>query len=176
MMSKYSIIYFVFLFLIITGCRKQEKTVSEEEFRKTKEALVGANRILVKKDAEKIKAYIKRRNWEMQETASGLWYMITDEGHGNNITQGKQVTLNYSLELLDGTHCYSSDSLGMKQFRVGQGGVESGLEEGILLLKEGSKAHFIMPPHLAHGLPGDGNRIPARSVIIYEVEVVNMED
>ena len=63
-----------------------------------------------------------------------------------------------------------------KQFRIGQGGVESGLEEGVLLLlHEGDKATFIMPPHLAHGLPGDGNRIPARSIIVYEVELVKVE-
>ena len=85
------------------------------------------------------------------------------------------VTLAYDVSLLDGTHCYGSDSLGFKQFRVGQGGVESGLEEGILMLNKGSKAIFIMPPHLAHGLTGDGDQIPARSVIVYHVELIKVE-
>jgi len=39
----------------------------------------------------------------------------------------------------------------------------------------GDKATFIMPPHLAYGLPGDGNKIPARSVIAYEVILVKVD-
>jgi FKBP-type peptidyl-prolyl cis-trans isomerase FkpA len=176
MMGKFGIASLIVLSLLLSGCRRQEKKVSEEEYRRTKEAMVGVNRILVKKDMERIKAYVSRHNWDMQQTASGLWYMIVVQGHGKTISTGETVTLNYRLELLDGTLCYASDSLGPKRFRVGQGGVESGLEEGVLLLKEGSKARFIMPPHLAYGLTGDGNCIPARSVIMYEVEVIRLED
>jgi FKBP-type peptidyl-prolyl cis-trans isomerase len=54
--------------------------------------------------------------------------------------------------------------------------VESGLEEGILLLQEGDKARFIMPPHLAHGLIGDRDKIPARATIIYDLELVSLSD
>ena len=64
----------------------------------------------------------------------------------------------------------------MKVFLVGQGGVESGLEEGVLLLKQGSKATFLMPPHLAHGLVGDDDRIPARAILKYKVEVVDVKN
>ncbi len=43
------------------------------------------------------------------------------------------------------------------------------------MLREGDRAVFIMPPHLAAGLPGDGDKIPAHSVIVYEVEVLKLE-
>jgi FKBP-type peptidyl-prolyl cis-trans isomerase len=59
---------------------------------------------------------------------------------------------------------------------VGKGGVESGLEEGILLLHEGDKARFVLAPHLAHGLIGDENRIPPRSIIIYYIELLAVYD
>ena len=42
------------------------------------------------------------------------------------------------------------------------------------MLKKGSKARFILPPHLAHGLIGDENRIPARAIIIYDIEVLSI--
>jgi len=176
MMNKYATLLLVVLSVVMAGCRRQEKKVSGEEYRKTKEAMVGVNRILVKKDREKINAYISRHNWNMQQTASGLWYMIVEDGQGKTISTGETITLSYRVELLDGTLCYTSDSLGPKLFKTGQGGVESGLEEGVLLLKEGSKARFIIPPHLAHGLTGDGNRIPARAVIVYEVEDIQIQD
>jgi FKBP-type peptidyl-prolyl cis-trans isomerase FkpA len=164
------------LLLLVSGCRREEKQLTNEEYRRTKEALVGANRLLVKKDNEKIRAFVRRNNWNMQQTATGLWYMIIREGNGRPARTGDVITLSYRLELLDGTLCYTSDSLGPKHFKIGQGGVESGLEEGVLLLKMGDKARLILPPHLAHGLTGDGNRIPARSVIIYEIDVTNLED
>jgi FKBP-type peptidyl-prolyl cis-trans isomerase len=44
------------------------------------------------------------------------------------------------------------------------------------MLREGDKARFILPPHIAHGLLGDENRIPPRSVIVYEVELLNISD
>jgi len=162
--------------LLYTGCRKVEKPLTEEEYRRTREALVGANRLLVKKDNEKIQAFVQKNNWNMQQTPSGLWYMMIREGHGRPARTGDMITLAYRLELLDGTLCYSSDSLGLKHFRIGQGGVESGLEEGILLLKKGDSARFIMPPYLAHGLTGDDNRIPPRSIIVYEIDIVNLEE
>jgi FKBP-type peptidyl-prolyl cis-trans isomerase len=146
-----------------------------EEYRRTREALVGANRLLVKKDNEKIRAFVQRNNWNMHQTSSGLWYMVIHEGSGRHARAGDMITIAYRLELLDGTLCYSSDSLGLKNFRIGQGGVESGLEEGVLLLKKGDSARFILPPHLAHGLTGDGNRIPARSVIRYEVDIIDLK-
>jgi len=162
--------------LLVAGCRKENKQVTGDEYRRTREALVGANRILVKKDNEKIAAFVRRNNWNMQQTSSGLWYMKLREGKGRPAMTGDMITLTYRLKLLDGTLCYTSDSLGPKHFRIGQGGVESGLEEGILLLKKGDSARFIMPPYLAHGLTGDDNRIPPRSIIVYEIDIVNLEE
>jgi FKBP-type peptidyl-prolyl cis-trans isomerase FkpA len=163
------------LFLLCDCKRHQVYTYSEKEYAETERALVGANRLLLKKDKENIMAYIKQHKLEMKESETGLWYMIDKTGHGNKATNGEQITLKYKVSLMDGTLCYSSDSLGPKKFIVGRGGVESGLEEGVTMLREGDRAVFIMPPHLAEGLPGDGDKIPARSIIIYEVEVLKLE-
>lgn len=176
MMNKPFTVFLLFVLFAVPACRRNNKEITEEEYRKTKEAMVGVNRILIKKDTEKIKAYLKRRNLNMEQTASGLWYAIIEKGEGMLVKQGQKATILYKVELLDGTPCYHSDSLGLKQFRVGRGGVESGLEEGILLLHEGDKALFIMPPHLAHGLTGDGNCIPARAIIVYEVKLIKLEE
>jgi FKBP-type peptidyl-prolyl cis-trans isomerase FkpA len=167
------LLYFLLLLMVFQFCsRNREGNVSELQIRETREALVGVNRLLVQKDKEKIRTYMQHNNLSLKETSSGLWYGIIKQGSGPKVKENMQVTLKYKISLLDGTVCYNSDSLGVKQFRVGKGGFESGLEEGVLLLNEGSSALFIMPPHLAHGLPGDGNKIPARSIIIYEIELI----
>jgi FKBP-type peptidyl-prolyl cis-trans isomerase FkpA len=173
---KTNTVFIACLLFLFCGCKRhQENTYSEKEYAETEKALVGANRLILKKDKENIMAYINQHKLDMKESGTGLWYRIDKSGHGKIASNGQQITLKYKVSLLNGTPCYSSDSLGPKKFIVGKGGVESGLEEGVAMLGEGDRAIFIMPPHLADGLPGDGNKIPAHSIIIYEVEVLKLE-
>jgi FKBP-type peptidyl-prolyl cis-trans isomerase FkpA len=158
------------------ACRQKQRNITENDYRVIRKSLMEVNRLLVKKDSARIAQYIKERNWDMNETNTGLWYMIYEKGTGDKSKEGLYATINYNVELLDGSQCYSSDSLGPKRFKIGRGSVESGLEEGILLLKEGDKARFILPPHLAHGLVGDDNKIPARSIIVYDVELISLNN
>jgi FKBP-type peptidyl-prolyl cis-trans isomerase len=39
------------------------------------------------------------------------------------------------------------------------------------MLKPGGEAIFIIPPFLAYGFVGDGNKIPSRAVIVYNITV-----
>jgi FKBP-type peptidyl-prolyl cis-trans isomerase len=153
------------------GCREKPSNSP----RITQEDLINMNRQLVNRDADEIKKYIKSKGLKMKETQTGLWYSVDKEGKGDFAVKNDIITLKYELRLTDGTLCYSSDSLGLKKFVVGQGGVESGLEDAVLMLRRGSQATFILPPHLAHGLIGDDNKIPSRAILIYAVEVIDIE-
>jgi FKBP-type peptidyl-prolyl cis-trans isomerase len=159
------------------SCKKNEqRRLTRADISKKKEMLVRVNKYLVKKDVELIESYAKRRGWEMELTESGLFYQIFEKGNGIKAENGKTATVAYKLSLLDGTLCYSSDEQGPKKFQLGHSTEESGLEQGILMMHEGDKARLILPPHLAHGLVGDENRIPARSIIVYEVELLDISD
>ncbi len=138
--------------------------------------MVRVNQYLVDKDKEIIENYVKRRGWNMEVTKTGLWYMIYQKGKGKPVRKNSRVTIEYNIHLLDGTLCYHSDEEGPKQFEVGKGEVEPGLDEGIRYLRMGDRARFIIPPHLAYGLIGDENKIPARSVIVYDLRVLSVED
>ncbi len=151
-----------------------QKNISKEEYKNYDKSIQAANRYLTTLDAERIENYARRRDWDMKVTESGLWYQIYENGSGDKAREGQIAVLNFKISLLDGTLCYSSDSLGSKEFLIGQGGVESGLEEGILMLHPGDKARFIMPPYKAHGLLGDMKKIPARSIIVYEIELLKL--
>jgi FKBP-type peptidyl-prolyl cis-trans isomerase FkpA len=169
---------FVLLILVpvfLMCSRNTEKNLTNEQIRETEEALIGANRMLLQKDKDRIKEYMAEHDLSLRETETGLWFEIIKNGNGTQVQDGMLLTIDYKVSLLDGTVCYSSDSLGYKQFRAGKGGIESGLDEGIRMLNEGSEAIFVLPPHLAHGLTGDGDRIPARSVILYYVKLLKVE-
>lgn len=166
---------FLLIVLISSSCSCQDKKNKKSSKSISAETLMKINKSLVGRDNEKIKAYLVANDLTMQQTETGLWYVIHQPGSGE-IKKGQMVSLKYTIHLLDGTMCYASDSLGLKSFLVGQGGVETGLEEGVLLLGKGAKATFIMPPYQAHGLIGDDDKIPGRAIIIYDVEVVNVTD
>ena len=167
--------FFILFIFASIGCKQKRPAISEEEFANTKKKMVEVNKILVRKDQQIIKGYNERHELNMKESETGLWYNIIKKGEGNAAIKGEKATIKFKVSLLDGTECYDSAVDGVKTFTIGRGGVESGLEEGILMLNEGGKAKFIMPPHLAYGLPGDGDKIPPRAIIVYDVEVVSID-
>ena len=167
--------FFFVTSIFFNACNNKPKIVkSDKEIQKLQEPVVEVNRFLVNKDEAVIKKYAERRNWDMNETETGLWYMIYEKGNGDSIVDGDIVTLEYELSLLDGTVCYNTDTLGAETIIVGHGDMETGLYEGLLLLHKGDKARLIMPPHLAHGLLGDRNKIPSRSTIIFDLNILDV--
>ncbi|MCF6170381.1 MAG: FKBP-type peptidyl-prolyl cis-trans isomerase [Bacteroidales bacterium] len=140
-----------------------------------KESLLKANRYLVKQEKEEIENYISRHGWEMKETGSGLRFAIIKRGKGEKAAEGKTAVLLYTTRLISGDLIYSSEENGMKIFTIGRGGVESGLEEAVMLMKQGDRARIIIPSHLAFGLLGDDKKIPPRSTLIYEIELTELK-
>lgn len=108
----------------------------------------------------------------MTESATGLWYLIKTEGDGSFFTNSDKVIMEYECSLLDGTNCYSSKELGPKEIILGKNEMGSGLNQGLKMLKPGGEAIFIIPPYLAYGFVGDGNKIPSRAVIVYSVTLL----
>ena len=58
------------------------------------------------------------------------------------------------------------------EFKVGEGQVIPGWDEGIMLLNKGDKARFIIPSNLAYGSSGAGGVIPPNATLIFEVELI----
>ncbi|MCX6244229.1 MAG: FKBP-type peptidyl-prolyl cis-trans isomerase [Bacteroidetes bacterium] len=139
------------------------------------DSLVNYNRGVVLTEEQQIEDFIARYGWKMNKTPTGLRYMFIKKGNGQKTEKNKIAGLRYTLRLLNGNLCYSSDQDGMKEFKIGYGGVESGLEEGILLMRVGDRVKFIVPSHLAFGLLGDQNRIPQNATLVYDIELVTLK-
>ncbi|MEX1188909.1 MAG: FKBP-type peptidyl-prolyl cis-trans isomerase [Bacteroidia bacterium] len=152
-----------------------EKPASEESIAKIKEDIMLANKAFVTEESNLIDSYIKRRNLEMKRTGTGLRYSIIKSSEGKKVIAEMRATVTYSVSLLDGSLCYSSDSLGPRTFVVDHDQVESGLHEGLKLMNEGEQAIFILPSHLAFGLTGDNNKIPPGSPVVYKIELIRLD-
>jgi FKBP-type peptidyl-prolyl cis-trans isomerase len=171
-------VYLLSLFavsLLVLGCNSDISTQKQPGIADQDKSLEKVNRYLVKTEKQDIENYINRHGWTMEETGSGLRYEIYQSTDGEPAAEGKIALMAYKTWLINGDLVYNSHTDGNKEFLIGKGGVESGLEEGILKMKVGEKARFILPSHLAFGLMGDDNKIPARTAIVYELELINLK-
>jgi len=107
-------------------------------------------------------------------TASGLQYEVVTMGTGPKPTAESQVRVHYAGTLLDGTEFDSSYKRGEPAvFGVGQ--VIRGWVEGLQLMPVGSKWKLHIPSDLAYGPSGGpGGSIPPNSVLIFDVELVEI--
>jgi len=112
---------------------------------------------------------------KLKTTESGLQYSIITEGEGKTADSGNVVTVHYSGFLLDGTKFDSSvERDDPFSFLLGVGQVIPGWEEGLKLMKKGSKSRLVIPPELGYGGLSVGT-IPPNSILIFDVELVDMQ-
>ena len=110
----------------------------------------------------------------MKKTESGLFYNITKEGTGSSPLKGSKVSVHYKGSLIDGSVFDSSYQRNEPiEFSVGIGQVIQGWDEGIMLLKKGASARFVIPSDLGYGAQGAGANIPPNSTLIFDVELID---
>ncbi|KAF0129556.1 MAG: FKBP-type peptidyl-prolyl cis-trans isomerase [Bacteroidetes bacterium] len=170
-----------FLTIVVFGCSviscTENQTTNKQKSvsKTTEESLLKANRYLVRSEEENIQDFLVRYKWDMESTGTGLRYLIEPSGSGTKVQYGNLVTLSYTIRLLSGDIVKSSDREGLMKFTAGKGGVEAGLEEGIKMMRKGDKAKFILPSHLAFGLLGNGDNIPSKATLVYEIEITDIQ-
>lgn len=131
-------------------------------------------------DDQKLQAYFTEKGLKPQKTESGLYYIIDREGTGEPISQGKKVTVNYTGTNLKGEKFDSNvdpkfSHVSPFAFTAGVGEVIPGWDEGVMLLKKGSKARFFVPSTLAYGKRAMGPEIGENEILVFEVEVTDVE-
>lgn len=170
------LVILIAIFFSIQSCTNHQESKERELNKKDiEEPLLKANKQAMITEDEQIENYINRHQWKMNKTGSGLRYAIYIKGIGPKAETGKIAKINYTVQLISGEEIYSSKKDGIKEFLIGKGGVESGLEEGILLLRVGDHAKFVIPSHLGFGLIGDQNKVPPKSTLIYDIELLDLK-
>ena len=106
-------------------------------------------------------------------TESGLKYIILQQGSGNKPVATSNVKVHYTGMFLDGKVFDCSVQRGEPiDFGINQ--VIKGWIEGVQLMQEGSKYKFYIPSQLAYGERGAGGVIPPNTDLIFEVELIKI--
>ena len=179
-MIKVSVFFsLLFLCLLLNSCNNNETKqidvspkTDQENNELIKNQFIKANQQLMQKENDEMDYYAKSHQLNFTRTGSGIRYFVYKPSiKGDSIKDNMQITLNFTLKLMDGTLCYSSKTEGPRTFFVGHEDIESGIHKGLKYLKRGDKAILLIPSPLAHGLLGDFNKIPPQMPIVYDVEV-----
>ena len=106
-------------------------------------------------------------------TESGLKYIVLQQGTGNKPVATSNVKVHYTGILLDGKVFDSSVQRG-EPIDFGLNQVIKGWTEGVQLMQEGSKYKFYIPSQLAYGERGAGGVIPPNADLIFEIELIKI--
>ncbi|MDF1571266.1 MAG: FKBP-type peptidyl-prolyl cis-trans isomerase [Bacteroidales bacterium] len=160
---------------ILASCKPPVQERPEVPGATVNRSLIETNQYIRERHREHIMAFADRAGWDMTETSTGLWYEMLDRGSGPAVEKDKLVVYTYQTRLLNGNVCYAAGRKEPKKIISGKGNIESGLEEGLRLMREGGKARFLVPPYLAHGNFGDGQCIPGSAVLLITAEVLEVK-
>jgi FKBP-type peptidyl-prolyl cis-trans isomerase len=174
------LLYITILTFLVVSCKSNgEQTEIKDPYSKVKaekqEETIQINKDMLDVNRDIVEKYIARHNWEMTETESGLLYMIYAKTNDTEVKSGDIVEFSFKTSLLNGDVLYDSDATGNRKMTIDRNQEESGLNEGLKLMKKGEKAYFILQPHLAFGVAGDSYKIPPYSVLVYDIEVVDIK-
>lgn len=111
----------------------------------------------------------------MAHHPSGLYTEDTSLGVGPLATKGSTVDVQYTGWLADGTKFDSSNPNAPISFRLGDGRVIRGWDEGIQGMRVGGKRRLLIPSDLGYGARGAGGVIPPNANLIFDVELVGVK-
>lgn len=150
----------------------QQKFVQKQQEEKVKQAVA-----MITKNKKAAEDFLKENGKKegVVTTDSGLQYIILKEGDGPKPKAEDTVKVDYKGTLLDGTEFDSSYKRGEPAvFPLNQ--VIPGWTEALQLMKVGTKARIFLPSDLAYGDRGVPNVIEPGSMLIFEVELLGIEN
>jgi FKBP-type peptidyl-prolyl cis-trans isomerase FkpA len=110
-----------------------------------------------------------------KSTGSGLQYWDITVGTGMAASSGKTVKVNYTGWLTNGKKFDSSVDRGTPfSFKLGAGQVIKGWDEGVAGMKVGGKRQLRIPADLGYGARGAAGVIPPNSILIFDVELLDV--
>jgi FKBP-type peptidyl-prolyl cis-trans isomerase FkpA len=154
-MKKY-LLFFGALFILCSSCIK---TSTAPPFNAAQQAITDDNLI---------KAYIAANNITAVKDSSGLYYSVITPGTGAYPTLSSTVNVNYSGKLLSGAFFAQTGPLTSRLATL-----ILGWQIGVPHINTGGTILLLVPSALGYGNSSPGDGIPANSVLVFTINLVN---
>lgn len=154
-------------------CSGQEKDTTAPDTGRRVNRIEAQREFLQKEDAS-IQAYIQDRDLNMERSGTGLYYRIIPDslpGDTTAIQPGDRVNFRSHVYLLNGRKIYQRD----RWLRVERQDAIIGLHEALKMMTVGDSGSFILPSHLAYGVPGDRKKVPPYTALHYYLQIEKVE-
>jgi FKBP-type peptidyl-prolyl cis-trans isomerase FklB len=155
--------------------------LTEQEIREAmtgfQKEMMAKREVVAKKNKEQGEAFLaeNKKKEGVKTLPSGLEYKVIKAGTGKKPRLSDTVTVNYRGTLIDGTEFDSSFRRGQPvTFQVS--GVIPGWTEALQLMEEGAKWQLIIPSSLAYGEQGRGSVIGPNATLIFELELISIQE
>jgi len=112
---------------------------------------------------------------QMTTTPSGLQYRDLVVGKGAQPKDGDTVVVNYTGTFSNGKVFDTSVGKQPFKFKLGNGEVIKGWDEGVATMHVGGKRKLVIPPDLAYGAGGYPGVIPPNSTLTFVVELLDIK-
>ncbi|MEI7632308.1 MAG: FKBP-type peptidyl-prolyl cis-trans isomerase [bacterium] len=97
------------------------------------------------------------------------------EGTGNAVATGAKVTVHYTGALVSNGIIFESSKDGGKPASFPLSGVIKGWQDGVPGMKVGGKRRLVIPYALAYGEAGSPPSIPAKSDLVFDIELISID-
>jgi FKBP-type peptidyl-prolyl cis-trans isomerase FklB len=153
---------------------RETMTVFQKEMMAKQEVLAKKLGEKNKKEGEAFLAENKKKEG-VKTLPSGLQYRVIKEGTGRKPKATDKVLTHYRGTLIDGTEFDSSYKRGTPtSFKVNE--IIPGWTEALQLMKEGAKWQLFIPSNLAYAERGAGRDIGPNATLIFEVELISIQE
>jgi FKBP-type peptidyl-prolyl cis-trans isomerase len=163
--------------------------VSREEMEQERLNFNNSMDERMKSEPDDIAAYIKDNNITAKPTADGLYVIVKKRGNGPKVATGKEISVNYTGRLLDGTIFDSSVESDARQgnvynpqrpyepmtYVVGRDKLIEGWEQGVMGQPEGTVLQLVIPSALAYGPRQMSAVILPYSPLVFDIEIVSVK-
>ena len=155
----------------VPGIEQDRVALVIEEIQARQQA-VAAERIIQLEELSKSFMAENGALEDVQETESGLQYVVVEAGTGKSPVATDRVTVHYEGRLINDQVFDSSIQRGEPvTFELNR--VIPGWTEGLQLMKEGGTMRFFIPPALGYG-PGGTQNIPPYAVLVFDVQLIEV--
>jgi peptidylprolyl isomerase len=163
------------LLLLVGQLTSSSDSALADQLSKTEPAIVAQSTTNNPINDTNLMAMNPDQEADIVTTPSGLKYKEITEGTGATPKTGQTVVVHYTGTLEDGTKFDSSrDRNSPFSFKIGQGQVIKGWDEGLSTMKVGGRRELIIPAELGYGARGAGGAIPPNATLIFDVELLRI--